>query len=68
MKFWLDLRLATAAGETIQRKRISGSISNDKYEAFVDTLVHCLGDYSPAYECEDDRSLVGGSTVSQAVK
>jgi len=68
MKFWMDVRLATEAGETVQRRRISGSMANDKYEAFMDRLLTCLGEYSPVYGCEEDRSLVGGSALSQAAK
>ena len=66
MKFWLDLRLATEAGETIKRHRVSGWIPQDNFGAFVNRLLHCLGEYSPSFECEEDRSQVGATDTARA--
>lgn len=59
MRFWVDLRLATTAGETVRRKRVSGVISQDEFDAFGQELMDCLKAHSPLYECEDDRGQIG---------
>jgi len=59
MRFWIDVRLATEAGETVRRQRVSGELRGEDFEALNGKMVQCLEDVAVRYELEEDRSQVG---------
>ena len=59
MKLWMDLRLANDAGETVSRRRVSGEIRDGGFSEMWETLLRCVGEYSPGFSYEEDRSRIG---------
>ena len=59
MKFWIDLRLATDAGETVQRVRVSGSIRGADFEILNDKVIECLEGIGASFDREQDRTQIG---------
>jgi len=59
MKFWVDMRLATDAGETIKRRRCYGDMSPEDFENLCKEMGECLTDLAMTCEIEEDRTQVG---------
>ena len=65
MKFWLDVRLATEAGETVRRQRVAGEMRAEDFDKLGEKMVECLAGLSETFTCEEDRVKVGDRTLRE---
>ena len=59
MRFWIDMRLATAGGESVKRHRLAGEMHPEDFSELCAKMIACLDECAPDFEFEQDRERVG---------